>query len=797
MLDPSVGLLAHRVGSASTPWRSGMPGTQHLGVSKRRVDDPKHRSDSQHKPPLPSRPTSETLDPESTLDLQRKAGNRAVAQLVGEKKPSTKDAKKKPAPKGPVDPPISMAMSREVQSIIANHPMMKAAEDLRAKGEEDEALDLLNEFWNKTEVTVKDEAGKDRKVKLAQFKPLMFTPAERRVLKIKKWRLAVRIKDWWDESVRRGEAHDPKPEKPEDDKSSAVNTVTSIVDTVGFVDKGGMGVSDVTSDLMPSNTKTPPSPKLGLKGTIKQELGELTDKKTISDSSDKNYEAKAFSNKAAWADGIFSILSNTITLVSSVTKIISKILDKKASKNDVAQEISNSLSNASATAGEILTVVEKARGSELTTHMFHWVPGLSIFTNGFTAITSGLSLVQTASRLFGVNQAKAKTTKKEDEDLSLALKRMGVRATQQVEQDSFNIAKSLTNTGLSIAEVATAGGFGIPRVAQMTVSAAGALHGLGHTIADSVRASATKSVRTAYFAAHEQGSAEKLIRTDPLVAAETIIGRAGERDKTAMDLLKAYDIKIPGLTAPSQKDELIKSGSGGGDRSERMFKYDAHDTMLYQEGLNKLMACLKESAQPETIGDKIKGVFNKIKETPGQLRDRYSQAKRIGDTRNTQDYGGKSNRGTGWAIKQTIFGGESGVKKLSETTALRVNEAFNEQKSGQAGPLHTKSFKPVTDEKARDHLLEKVSPEETLRTKKHDAKNLLARPPMTISGPMPEVTKAKVEAEKMPIGKLRDFIERGRGDMDPEPWKMYVTVFVERFHEADVTPKKKKVGAGK
>src|SRR6202012_4350169 len=105
-----------------------------------------------------------------------------------------------------------------------------------------------------------------------------------------------------------------------------------------------------------------------------------------SDPTDKNYEAAKYSSKSEWADGIMGIIGQSITLVSSVVKTISRALDKKPSKADVAAQVQDNLAQAAATAGTISQAVENIRGSELTTNMFHWVPGLSIFSNGFSAI---------------------------------------------------------------------------------------------------------------------------------------------------------------------------------------------------------------------------------------------------------------------------------------------------------------------------------------------------------------------------------------------------------------------------
>lgn len=692
--------------------------------------------------------------------------------------------KKKEQPK---TPDISPFLAQQISSAIVMHPTMVQAEKLRDEGKEDEATALIEKFWDSENLLVKNEKGENRLIQLHKFKPLMFTPAEKRMLKVRKWRTAVVVKDMWDEAVRKGEVHDPNPVKEEKDDSKAVNTVGGIVDDVGTANSlagGGSKIGDKV-ELYEAAKKLPKVPQAGdqslggkIKSGIQKEWSQSLDTHTISDSSDKKYEASKYANKSEWSEGIIGIIGQSITLVSSVVKTISLALDKKATKADVAAQIQDNLAQAAATAGTIAQAVENIQGSELTTNMFHWVPGLSIFSNGFAAIGSMVALVQKAYRVYKINVGRAKVTDKEQEDLTLAMERMWVRAAQQVEQDSFTTAKNLTNTGLAIAEVATAGGFGIPALAKAVMSTVSVIHSFGHAIADSVRAAATKTARKNYFGAKASGSAEKLIRTDPLAAAESIIGRAGEGDPTARQLLEAYEITIPGLTAPRQVVE--KSTKGGVQNTERQMEYSPKDVLVYQAGLEKLMGAIAEKEQPQTMWDKIKDTVDTAIKTPGQIRDRYRQAKRVADVRNEQGYGGVKDRGAGWAIKQTIFAGDSGVKKLSETTANLINTSFIEHKTGTFGPKAKKTFN-VDNETVRQQLLERIQPESILRQKRDQAKADQDRKPIQVIDP--HLVPTWKRAQAMSFGELSSLVHGGRKKtaMTDGEWDVTVAVYAERL----------------
>lgn len=691
--------------------------------------------------------------------------------------------KKKEKPK---TPDVSPFLAQQISSAIVVHPKMVQAEQLRDEGKEEEATALIEKFWDTENLLVTNENGQNRLIQLRNFKPLMFTPSEKRMLKVRKWRVAVVVKEMWDEAVRKGEVRDPNPVTEAKDESAPVKTVGGIVDGVGSANSlGGLGskigdkvelhdaakkAGKVTTGTLGEKIKS------GVEGSWNSKTS--TDTHSISDAKDKNYEASKYANKSEWSVGIIGIIGKSITLVSSVVKTIALALDKKATKADVAAQIQDNLAQAAGTAGEIAQAVEDMKGSELTTNMFHWVPGLSVFSNGFAAIGSMVGLVQKAYRVYKINTGRGKTTEKENEDLSLAMERVWVRAAQQTEQDAFTTAKNLTNTGLAIAEVATAGGFGIPKVAQAVMSAVSAVHNFGHAVADSVRASETKAARTNYFGAKAAGSAEKLIRTDPRAAAEAIVSRAGEGDKTARELLEAYDIKIPGLTAPKHVVQKSK-GKSGAQNTEKLMDYDAQDVLTYKAGVDKLMGAIAEKDQPQTMWDKIKDGVDGALKAPGAFRDRFRQAKRIGEVRNEQDYGGKKDRGSGWALKQALFAGDSGVKKLSETTADLINTSFVENKTGVEGPKAKKRFN-VDNEKLREELLARIQPEAIIRQKHDQAKADKERIPIEVIDP--HLVPFWKQAQTMSFKELAGTLRKGKKDSayTDGQWDVLVAAYAKR-----------------
>lgn len=751
--------------------------------------------------------------------------NRKVAQRLFGKK------NKKPKTDVPqIDPFLAQAVSRA----IPEQPEWQEYEQLKREGDEKKADKVLEDFWNRKVIRVKDKDDKNAYVRLAEFKPLMFTPSEKRMIKIKKWRMAIAVKNMWDEGVRRGEVKDPHPERQQEqdevedslsDKSGAVDTVTGIVGGVGYANTtGDLGAKlGDKIELHQAAKLKPPQPSMTVDQDIQKEWKSLTDTNSVSSPSDSNYEAKQWSNKSEWADGMMGIIGQAVTLVSSVTSTISLALSKKATKADVAAQVQDNLAQAASTADKILQALEHIKGSEITSHMFHWVPGLSVFSSGFSAIGSLVSLVQKSYRLFKFNSGRKKTTEKEEEDLSLAMDRLWVRAAQQVEQDVFTTAKNLTNAGLALAEVVTAGGFGIPKLAQGVLTAVSTVHSLGHAIADSGRAAATKSARTGYFGAHLKGSAEKLIRTDPLAAAEAIISRAAEGDDKARELLDAYAIDVPGitsplsdtqngLTAPTEKDKTKVVKVNGKDRHQLediLFSYSPVDVAKYEFAVGKLMSGLKESDQPQTIWDKVKDGVKSALQTPGKIADRFRQAKRIADTRNELEYGGRTDRRTGWVVKQAIFGGDSGVKKLSESTSKMVLESYGkfktESDNANRGRAPSKRFlgvqkgdkrgATVRDTGTRDRLLEALRPESILRAKREQSKADAERPVLDIIHLTGDKKLVYDIAMSVSFSELKSVVDAGpvNAGLSADEWDAVVAALVVRTPNEVPAPKQEQL----
>lgn len=698
---------------------------------------------------------------ELTHTIQQGAAGPAVQRW-----PWSKSKKKDKNQGGP--PSLDPMVAQQVATAIANHKAMLDAEKARDWGDEEEALRILEDFWNResVEVTVN---GTTQSVKLSDFKPLMFTPSERRVVKNRKWRLAQAVKGMWDTAVRKGEVKVP-PSVKEDDPSKTVGMVSDYTKQIGdpiteLAGAGAKGTSKI--ELLEQGSKAVKKAGSAPKKTVGQDL--------MSSSSDDS----AYKDTGEWASGIISVIGETVDLVSSVTQTIKLALDKKATKADVASQIGDNLAKAAITADRILEVIQHAEGAELTTQVFHWVPGLAIFSNGFAAMSSAVSLVQRAYRVYKIDQGRTKTTEKEAEDLALAMERVWVRAVQQVEQDAFTTAKSLTNAGLAIAEVATAGGFGIPRLAQAIMSGATYVHKFGHAVADSVRAAKTKDARKNYFGAKLSGSAEKLVRHDPWEAAHAIVSRAAEGDKTAQGLLEAYNVKLSTLEAPSEKREIPEKEIGG----ERTMTYDSDSVDEYSNAVEILAEALKVGDEPQTLWDQIKSTVDKAVKMPGEFRDRYRQAKRIRDVRNEQNYKGKSDRGFWWAFKYS--GLDDKLKKVSEKTQLAINEAFR----GDTNPTSKSKGSPfkVDSEKVRDDLVARIQPEAILRAKEKERKDA--------TRPVKEVVRldfmpAWNNAMNLSIGALASIVERGKkaSGLSNEDWQLTVSVYALRLQEMANAP---------
>lgn len=629
--------------------------------------------------------------------------------------------------KAPATPPMSPEFVQKLQNAIAKSEAMKRAEEMRAKGDEDGALGILESFWDKGTVEVD---GKP--VSLKAYKPLMFTPSERRVRQINKVRSGIAVKKGFDKSVRSG-ATDPKntPYKAPGDKESAVPDVLSTVGSGGSTTSqiGGFGAQ------IGEHFEGAPSPNVDLKTKLLDT--------TYNKQGDPMYQPPSMDSKAAWGESVLSIIQGAFDVLAGVADFVKQITSKDSSKRDVAESGSDLGNKLVSTAQTVTEMVEKIQGTDVTTHLFRWVPGLSVFANAFSAVKSALALVPKAIQLHALRTRKAKV--KSDgarEDMKLAISRLATRSAQHVEQESFGVGKALTNVGLNLAEVITAGGFGVPRLATIVLDVGGVLHSVGHAIADFVRANATGKARTDYFGAHKEKAAENLINTDPEFAADTILTRASEGDPEALAILKAYDIKVPQLKA----SELVN------------FAHDKHGTLNYDydkigeydSARQKLLAQIKpEKSLTETYKDAVKLVSERGKGV--------ETAKRLAAVRNQINYKNKKDRGVGFKM-MGFFKGGSGLGKNIEKTEKAI-----------------RSDPSLTPERKQE-LLDQLHGTTPQSQQKGDDKEITA--------PVDNATLQK--ALKMKAGELAQIIQDGSKAVGGKGrvWDAYVLAYTMKLQES-------------
>jgi hypothetical protein len=185
------------------------------------------------------------------------------------------------------------------------------------------------------------------------------------------------------------------------------------------------------------------------------------------------------------------------------------------------------------------------------------------------------------------------------------------------------------------------------------------------------------------------------------------------------------------------------------------------------------MKALVEEDTPKTLLDKFKGVFTTIGNTPGNMRDRWRDAKRLSEVRNQIAFSGKGgdSRGGGWAFRK-LFKGDTDYQGLVNATMKQINTG-------------------AYDEGTKRDLLEKLRPEETRRQAAAQQKAEASRPHPEISGVMDPDTLAA--ARQMSFGALSVIMHGGKfnktgvdGSPDervyPDPvWDAYVAAFREKL----------------
>ncbi|WP_186812635.1 eCIS core domain-containing protein [Cellulomonas composti] len=375
------------------------------------------------------------------------------------------------------------------------------------------------------------------------------------------------------------------------------------------------------------------------------------------------------------------------------------------------------------------------------------IPGLDIATSALAMVrgvtdvaTTGMRQRETDLSMF---DARVNTTDKVNV-MVYPLMKVSQVYTKQLEQNCWTLGTAVMNFSLSVAQVASAGGFGIPAAMKAATATLDKLHDLGHYIADKVLASMAKKAEKESSVQHLEGAAENELKKHPKMAVDGIVVKAAQGDPTALAFLANYRIDGKPITKdyvsrikPRPVTKFDPSSPGGsGDDSDDKLLVRIRETVF---------ASLGTDEDPQSVYDDLKSQIGKVSGPAGGLMDSWNEAGEVRDKRNNLAKDGKlgentkSDRGFFWRLRMTLSS-EKRQKLKNRTEAYEGVEALpsgvagivgsKELKLSATGPELTQWFSEVTEAELEQEISRKPrrnSPEvidmlrEGLREKK-DAK---------------------------------------------------------------------------
>jgi hypothetical protein len=415
--------------------------------------------------------------------------------------------------------------------------------------------------------------------------------------------------------------------------------------------------------------------------------------------------------------GILALVSEIMSFVSQVKEIDKGGTDRGAGLAAASTAVGAFRTAATTTRAALLAIKDGitafgGAASDLA-NATSALPIVGLIGSSLEVIQGALDVIPVGERLSGGAVSIEQARLEDKGPLVAALARGQRRNGQLLEKGLFDIAKGSTMIGLHIAEVASAGGFGIPAAAKLTLTLTGYGHKAAHAVYDQFVESRASDAKHAYYGAHDEGASRDLVTYDA---------------STAVDL----------ITVAAQKHQLPYAISWLGDYGITPAEVKS---MRVHEIRAKVIKALKETDDPKSVTEKVDGAkksvkealglddkpgpkgeekstLDKVKEAPGKALDallglpekiskkkaeiqgRYADAKELVAKKNQMGYKGKSDRGYGSATYNFLRGEDNVEKSYAKVR-------YDLKADGATGEM------PYTraEKEARDKLAKAKKPE--------------------------------------------------------------------------------------
>lgn len=521
-----------------------------------------------------------------------------------------------------------------------------------------------------------------------------------------KQRQAVRDRDSIESSLML--LPEDKRDKQREKLGGNAGASDSLATGAGYVDKinsyGGMGLTAVNTigggiagqigkgqdkDLREQQGLTKPSHGTVLPAKLDQGVSQLVHDVNQS----KDWQAKGLRNgpdalpmseatKVKTGFGqVTDILSSLLGAVQSAFAMVRST--KAAWDNDDAYEglkatksgaagLSGLVSAAKSTAG-----LAKLIDAGVSEGVGKVVPGLDIASAVLGIVRATMDVAMTGMRQretdVSMFEARAQSTTKVHVTVYPLMKVSQVY-TKQLENSCWSLGSGIGDLVLSIAQLASGGGYGIPLAIKAGKAVLDNLHSLGHFIADQVLAVMAKKAQKESEVQHLEGAAEQELSRHPKMAVDGIVVRAAQGDPAALKFLSYYRIDGKPITADYVRQIKPSSIRPGADPDTE----DSQSALLARIRA-AVLGGMNTAADPKTAYDEIMDKVDQVGDLGSTVATKatglattWNETGTLAKQRNTLAGQGrlgsnsKSDRGLGWRIRMFVSSEKRG--KLTQRT---------------------------------------------------------------------------------------------------------------------------------
>ena len=248
--------------------------------------------------------------------------------------------------------------------------------------------------------------------------------------------------------------------------------------------------------------------------------------------------------------------------------------------------------------------------------------------------------------------------------------------TKHLEQTCWSLGVSIINFSTSVAQVASAGGFGVPAAIKAATAVIDNLHKIAHYIASKLLNQMAKTAEKESAVMHLEGGAEGELKKHPKMAVDGIIMKAAGGDKTAQQFLANYRIDGKPITpdyVKQIKPRPVKpfNPAAKPDAQEEQTSNDA----LLLKIRAVVLAGMDTNADPQSMFEDLKKKAKPVTGALSGVAEAWAETDELAQKRNQQAKDGtlgdntKTTRGLGWRIQQLFRSEHRGMLK-EKTAAL-------------------------------------------------------------------------------------------------------------------------------